>query len=145
MIEIEGIEVEEHIKKKLIDYVVETITQQLRAEIFKQMAIFDVIVTWKLAHSMEDKKIEDGYWEIDINAPYAGIVEFGRGAGKPPPLKAIEIWLYHKFHITDKAERIALAKKIRKNIAEGGYAARPFTRSAIEELMKKYGSTVYLW
>jgi hypothetical protein len=83
-------------------------------------------------------------------APYAGIIEYGRRVGRFPPIEAIARWAQRRLGLTRK-ESLRAAFPIAKAIAERGLVARrvrtnvmpqirlAFRREVAKELRKELG------
>lgn len=98
-------------------------------------------LTGALAQSGHAQKVGDG---IDVgffdstgrNSGYAWFVEFGRRAGKFPPLDEIQQWVYKKLHMDEKASR-SVGFMIARKIARFGTKPHPFFQPAVEKIMPK--------
>lgn len=62
---------------------------------------------------------------------YAEYVEYGRRAGKMPPVAHFRAWVYKKFHLRDWKEAESIAWAIAKKIAREGTKPHPFFTPAI--------------
>lgn len=99
------------------------------------------VVTGALRDSGHTQKTKDG---IDVgffdstgrNSGYAWFVEFGRRAGKFPPLDEIQQWVYKKLHMDEKASR-SVGFLIARKIAKFGTKPHPFFQPAVEKIMPK--------
>ena len=81
------------------------------------------------------RKITDGV-VLANDAPYAGVIEFGRRAGAPgPPLAPIQEWVNRKFPGTD-AEKRSLAFVIRRSIHEKGTPPKFVMRTTLKHAPK---------
>lgn len=63
---------------------------------------------------------------------YAEYVEYGRRAGKMPPVKNLEEWAYKKLRVDRKASR-GVGYLIARKIAKKGTSPQPFFRPAVEK------------
>ena len=63
---------------------------------------------------------------------YAEYVEYGRRAGKMPPVKNLEQWAYKKLRVDRKASR-GVGYLIARKIAKKGTSPQPFFRPAVEK------------
>lgn len=99
------------------------------------------VVTGALRQSGHIQKTKDG---IDVgffdttgkNSGYAWFVEFGRRAGKFPPLDEIQQWAYKKLNMDEKASR-SVGFMIARKIARFGTKPHPFFQPAVEKIMPK--------
>jgi len=113
------------------NYMIEEMIRNLRKE--------GSIVTYTLAESIEKEKVDEGKYIIRVNAPYAPIVEHGRGARGdgiiPEPQQninpyAIEEWVRMKFGYTGKrAKDVTFA--IINALRTKGHFSHPFFEPAI--------------
>ena len=67
------------------------------------------------------------------NSGYAAFVEYGRRAGRMPPVDDIAAWVYKKFHIGSWKEATSIAWAMAKRIAKRGTAPHPFFGPAVEK------------
>lgn len=70
------------------------------------------------------------------NSGYAAFVEYGRRAGRMPPVDDIAAWVYKKFHIRDWKEAMSMAWAMAKRIAKQGTTPHPFFGPAVEKNYK---------
>lgn len=64
---------------------------------------------------------------------YAAYVEYGRRAGKWPPIDEMAQWAYKKFHMTDRKEARTAGFLIARKIGQEGSRPHPFFGPAIEK------------
>jgi hypothetical protein len=76
----------------------------------------------------KDETVDAGF-----EANYAYFVEYGRKAGKMPPVSMIMQWLYKKHIASDQKKIKSMAFAISKSIAKNGTKAKPFFVPAYEE------------
>ena len=97
--------------------------------------------TGVLKNSLAVTKGPRGSRRVETQTGYGLYVEFGRPAGKMPPVDSIVPWVRRKLSISDPkiAKRIAFA--IAKGIGERGVKAQPFLRPAYERGIKRMVTT----
>jgi hypothetical protein len=92
-----------------------------RAQTFKYPPGFMLLNTgyyaraWKTEKVMESSSAFDGYIRVFNQAPYAGVIEYGRRAGVRPPAAALVPWVRRKLGVSaKKAPGVAfvIARKI---------------------------------
>lgn len=64
---------------------------------------------------------------------YARYVEYGRRAGKFPPLKALEEWVYKKLRVRDRKAARSIGFLIARGIARHGSKPHPFFNPAVQK------------
>ena len=130
------------IDKKSLAEAIDKILTQIAIDIFnrsqEKIIEFKAIDTGLLRRSgyvRVDKFLEK---EIGYSAPYSIYVEFGRGAGKQPPIEPIRKWVKRKLKVRNEKEANKLSWAIAKKIAKEGIKPRPFMRNAIEEVKEEW-------
>lgn len=130
------------IDKKSLAEAIDKILTQIAIDIFnrsqEKIIEFKAIDTGLLRRSgyaRVDKFLEK---EIGYACNYALYVEFGRGAGKQPPIEPIRKWVKRKLKVRNEKEANQLSWAIAKKIAKEGIKPRPFMRNAIEEVKEEW-------
>lgn len=77
--------------------------------------------------------------KITYPAPYASDVEYGREAGRMPPVESLVKWVQRKVGVKNEKEARQVAWAIAKSIKARGIAASPFLRPALELAQQEYG------
>lgn len=102
------------------------------------------VVTGMLRASGKVQKVQDdpdsidaGFFGNDTQGGYAFFVEYGRRAGRMPPVDELAQWFKKKHRVADAKEALARAWGLAKNIARRGTRPRPFFRPAIESTKKE--------
>jgi len=82
--------------------------------------------------------------DIGFTAIHAPFVEYGRKAGRMPPIQIIKAWARRKLRVSEK-EADSVAFSVARKIAMEGTKAQPFlmpayekVKSMIPEIMKKF-------
>jgi len=130
------------IDKKSLAEAIDKILTQIAIDIFnrsqEKIIEFKAIDTGLLRRSgyvRVDKFLEK---EIGYACPYALYIEFGRGAGKQPPVDRLRDWVRRKLKVKNEKEANQLSWAIAKKIAKEGIKPRPFMRNAIEEVKEEW-------
>lgn len=79
------------------------------------------------------KEVTVGFFDTRNRKGYAAYVEYGRRAGKFPPLDMIQQWLYKKFRITDERELRSRTFLTARKIAREGTQPHPFFKPALDK------------
>lgn len=80
------------------------------------------------------EEIRAGFFDTENRqGGYAAFVEYGRRAGKFPPMEEIRQWLYKKFGIRDERELRSRAFLTARAIARQGTKPHPFFKPAVEK------------
>lgn len=78
--------------------------------------------------------ITAGFFDtLNLNEGYAAYVEYGRRAGKFPPLTYMAAWAYKKFHMHDWNEAWRAGFLIARKIAAEGTQPHPFFGPAVKK------------
>lgn len=96
----------------------------------------DNIASGKLAKNGRFSKEQgkDNYQVVYTG--YAGAVEFGRKAGRMPPVDIITQWVRRKLRVRDNKKAKSIGFAIAKSIARNGTKAYPFLAPAYEKEVK---------
>lgn len=82
---------------------------------------------------VNDSTLDAGFFSSENKGNgYAWFVEYGRKAGKFPPVDEIAQWVYKKFHLKDRKEAASIGFMIARKIAREGTKPHPFFSPAIE-------------
>lgn len=82
--------------------------------------------------------IEAGFFDTqNKQTGYAEFVEYGRRAGRMPPVDVIMAWVYKKFHLRDWKQAKAIAWPMAIRIAKQGTQPHPFFGPAIKKNQQK--------
>ena len=74
-----------------------------------------------------------GFFDTTNKTGYAEYVEYGRRAGKMPPVDMLKAWAYKKFHLRDWKAATSMAWAIAKEIARKGTVPHPFFGPAVKK------------
>ena len=77
--------------------------------------------------------ITAGFFDTTNKSGYAEYVEYGRRAGKFPPLDEMVAWAYKKFHLKDWKLARSAGFLIARKIAEKGSEPHPFFGPAVKK------------
>lgn len=81
-----------------------------------------------------DIGLDVGFFDRDATSTgYAAYVEYGRRAGRFPPVKNLEEWVYKKLRVRDRKEAHAIGFLIARNIAHHGTRPHPFFHPAVQK------------
>lgn len=90
---------------------------------------------------ISDEELEVGFFDTQNKEGYASYVEYGRRAGRFPPLQNLAAWAYKKFHLKDWKAANALGFQIARKIARQGSTPHPYFVPAVnknkETIVKK--------
>lgn len=105
------------------------------------------VVTGLLRQSghVERKKddITAGFFDTtNRNSGYAAFVEYGRRAGKFPPIDEMAAWAYKKFHMKDWKLARSAGFLVARKIAEKGSEPHPFFGPAVKKNQNKIVNAV---
>lgn len=100
------------------------------------------IASGKLVKDGKFKISEDGMFADVYYTGYAGSIEFGRKAGKMPPVDIIQQWVKRKLRIDNIKKAKSAAFAIAKSIAKNGTRAYPFLGPAYDEHAHRLRSKV---
>ena len=78
-----------------------------------------------------------GFFDTTNKTGYAEYVEYGRRAGKMPPVDTLKAWAYKKFHLRDWKAAASMAWAIATEIARNGTQPHPFFGPAVKKNYKK--------
>jgi hypothetical protein len=101
-----------------------------RAQTFKYPPGYMLLNTGYYARAWKTEKVVDGASPIDgyvrlyNQAPYAGVIEYGRRAGSMPPSSALVPWVRRKLGVSAKKApgvAFAIAKKMKTKPIPGKY------------------------
>ena len=88
----------------------------------------------KAAASGIDLGLDAGFFDSGPGSDgYARYVEYGRRAGKFPPLKALEEWVYKKLRVRDRKAARSIGFLIARGIARHGSKPHPFFNPAVQK------------
>ena len=77
--------------------------------------------------------ITAGFFDTTNKTGYAEYVEYGRRAGKFPPIDEMMAWAYKKFHMKDWKEARSAGFLIARKIAQEGSEPHPFFGPAVKK------------
>lgn len=123
---------------KEIDRLTSNIQMELIKNIQKQLEVDDINFTGGLSESVEQGLSED-FKTVDINSPYAKVVEFGMPPGVRVNFDALREWVEKKLGISNEDELVAVTIKIQNKIASKGIKPKRFVKKAIKALIAKRG------
>ena len=87
--------------------------------------------------------ITAGFFDtLNLNEGYAAYVEYGRRAGKFPPITYMAAWAYKKFHMRDWNEAWRAGFLIARKIAAEGTQPHPFFGPAVKKNHSKIVNAV---
>ena len=78
-----------------------------------------------------------GFFDTTNKTGYAEYVEYGRRAGKMPPVDGLKAWAYKKFHLRDWKAAASMAWAMATQIARNGTQPHPFFGPAVKKNYKK--------
>ena len=88
--------------------------------------------------SRKGNDIEAGFFDTqNRQTGYAEFVEYGRRAGRMPPVDLIMAWVYKKFHLKDWKAAKAIAWPLAIKIAREGTQPHPFFVPAVKKNQQK--------
>jgi hypothetical protein len=119
-----------------IDKITEEIIQKLTLLIFKESQD-NLINDGSLDTANILRDVDVGKDFVHYKAPYADIIDKGRGPGKINP-KVLEGWVRRKLGIRNEAQVRAVAIKIANKIRARGFDGTFFMERAIESSMFKF-------
>lgn len=82
---------------------------------------------------VDDETLEVGFFDTTNREGYAAYVEYGRRAGRFPPLQNLAAWAYKKFSLKDWRAANALGFQVARKIAREGSQPHPFFGPALEK------------
>jgi hypothetical protein len=91
--------------------------------------------TGALKQSVNYKPIKGG-GEINVDAPHAGFVEYGRRPGKFPPPGPIYEWVIRKGLASDETQAKQITFAIQREIATFGIKPRRYFARAMKKIVK---------
>lgn len=99
-------------------------------------------VTGLLTNSGKAEKLSDGEYQAGFFSSngkgYAEYLEYGRRAGKMPPPKILEAWVYKRSRDPEvKKNAASIAFAIARFIAKHGTQPHPFFKPAVDSQTKK--------
>lgn len=80
----------------------------------------------------DEQALDAGFFSQDTTGGYASFVEYGRRAGKMPPVQYIIQWVRKKFQADEKTAK-ARGWAIARKIAKKGTKPHPFFAPAVEK------------
>lgn len=80
----------------------------------------------------DEQALDAGFFSQDTTGGYASFVEYGRRAGKMPPVQYIIQWVRKKFQMDEKTAK-ARGWAIARKIAKKGTKPHPFFAPAVEK------------
>lgn len=83
-----------------------------------------------------------GFFDTTNKTGYAEYVEYGRRAGKMPPVDMLKAWTYKKFHLRDWKAATSMAWAIATEIARKGTVPHPFFGPAVKKNYNKIVNAV---
>ena len=84
-------------------------------------------------NKVDDETLEVGFFDTQNQEGYASYVEYGRRAGRFPPLQNLAAWAYKKFHLKDWRAANALGFQVARKIAREGSQPHPYFGPALEK------------
>ena len=78
-----------------------------------------------------------GFFDTTNKSGYAAYVEYGRRAGKFPPIDEMAAWAYKKFHLKDWVLARSAGFLIARKIATNGSEPHPFFNPAVKKNQNK--------
>ncbi len=127
------------VKKIDVDKLADEVSEHLINEMVKNLRREDSIVTYTLVESIIKRRVDEGRYVVEVEAPYAPVVEHGRGARGdgviPDPQQnvnpfAIEDWVRMKFGYSGKFAK-DVAFKIVSVLETEGHYPHPFFEPAV--------------
>lgn len=94
-----------------------------------------LVNTGQLRQSVNSKPITGGA-EINVDAPHAPFMEYGRRPGKLPPPGPIFEWVMRKGLASDEKQGKQIAFAIAQGIANNGIKPRRFFAKAMKKIVK---------
>ena len=85
----------------------------------------------------KENDVTVGFFDTTNKSGYAEYVEYGRRAGKFPPLDEMAAWAYKKFHMKDWALARSAGFLIARKIATKGSEPHPFFNPAVKKNKSK--------
>ena len=82
---------------------------------------------------VDDETLEVGFFDTQNQEGYAAYVEYGRRAGRFPPIQNLAAWAYKKFHLKDWRAANALGFQVARKIAREGTNPHPFFGPALDK------------
>lgn len=123
---------------KEIERLSEDIQKELAETIQKTIIDDDIEFTGGLRESVV--KSEEGEFKtVEVQSPYARIVEWGLLPGIRPNFDALRNWVQNKLGITDEDELNTATMKISNKILNKGIEPKLFVRKSIRKLISKRG------
>ena len=104
----------------------------------KQLSADDINFTGGLSDNIE-KGFQDTFGTVDLNSPYAFLVEFGMPPGVRVNFDALKNWVKNKLGVTEEAELNAITAKIQNKIAAKGIPPKRFVKKALKAFIAKRG------
>lgn len=89
----------------------------------------------------DSDSIDVGFFSSQISGGYAAYVEYGRRAGKLPPVDYLIQWVRKKLRLTDKAAR-ARGWAMAKSIAKKGTKPHPYFQPAVDKNAQGIGNVI---
>ena len=133
------IEFNEQELRKVLDEIIKEIADKLAETIRRNITKMGAVASGYMLRSVYVRKVDDAEYEVGVEAPYSIYVEYGtKPRERMPPVEAIKNWLITKFRMSER-EASKAAWAIAKKIQKEGTEPKPFFRSAIDEVVNKYG------
>lgn len=135
------------VKKIDVDKLADEVSEHLIDEMIKNLHKEGSIVTYTLAESIIKERLDEGRYVVKVEAPYAPVVEHGRGARGdgtiPNPQQrvdpfAIEDWVKMKFGYSGKFAK-DVAFRIVSVLKTEGHYPHPFFEPAIKNTKLWFG------
>ena len=82
---------------------------------------------------VDDENLDVGFFDTKNQTGYASFVEYGRRAGRFPPLQNIAAWAYKKLRLKDWKAANAIGFQIARKIAREGTVPHPFFGPALQK------------
>ena len=90
----------------------------------------------------DENAIDVGFFSQDTQGGYAFFVEYGRKAGKFPPVDYITQWVRKKLRVIDEKLAKGIGFVIARKIAKSGTRPHPFFRPAVEKKKKAVSDAI---
>lgn len=124
--------------RKEMERLVNNIANDVIINTQQQLKVDDINFTGGLSSSIHTDEFK-GMKTVDIDSPYARVVEFGLLPGTKVNFDALRNWVEGKLKITDEEELRVVTLKIMNKIYSGGIKPTRFFKKAIKALIAQRG------
>lgn len=128
--------------KKGIKDVLRRVSLDILSESIKNLQEHGNVASGKLLKNGKFKLGRGGLFADVVYSGYAGAIEFGRRAGKFPPVDDIAQWVRRKLRVMNRKKAKSIAFAIAKSIAKNGTKASPFLAPAYDKHIKGFRGKV---